>query len=212
MKLSGGMKRQALQALEAAHHAKAKGLLERLRIFDWSLKEVAESWRRARAARFLSIAEPETFDAEAAEALVENADAIIAGLAGVAREQVVVTEMLSMAVFPSGRRLAQARMLRRSWLWSMLSVTLQGCFRSGTTGRGKGARTESCGCVAARLLRRSLTRGCWARMETSAQISESRISCRTRPHLRGTIASANSPASGVWAGKPCASSSRTIRA
>jgi hypothetical protein len=96
MKLSDDMKRRVFQAMKAAHYGKAKRLLARLRICDWSLKEVAESWRRARAAPFLSIADAAPFYAEFAEFFAENADAIIAGAAGVAPEQIVVVEVTSL--------------------------------------------------------------------------------------------------------------------
>jgi hypothetical protein len=93
MKLSDEVKRQALQSMEAAHHAKARRLLARLRICDLSLKTMAALWRLLRAAPFLSIADAEPFDAYAAEIFVENADAMIAELAGVAREQIVIIEV-----------------------------------------------------------------------------------------------------------------------
>ncbi len=94
MRLSDEVKEQILQRMEAAHRVEANGLMARLRIFGWSLKDVADCLLRAEAAPFLSIAEPKSFDMRAAEAIVANADVLMAEAAGLPHEYIVVLDVV----------------------------------------------------------------------------------------------------------------------
>jgi hypothetical protein len=93
MAIPDDVKRQALEALEAAHSAESKGLRERLRICNWSFKDFANMLQRARAVPLVSVAEAAKFDAERAKILVEGVDAKIADLLGAAPDQIVIIKV-----------------------------------------------------------------------------------------------------------------------
>lgn len=96
MAITDAVKQGALQSLERAHRVRSARLANRLRIFNSSLDTWKELWLKLKKMPFVSFADPLAFDAETAEAFVENADATVAELAGVARERVVVIDVIQI--------------------------------------------------------------------------------------------------------------------
>jgi len=93
MPISQAVKQEAFQALEKAHRDRSEGLLERLRIFGGSLYAWYELCQKLKRLPFISFADAEPFDAEAAKRFVENADATVAELAGTRREYIFVVDV-----------------------------------------------------------------------------------------------------------------------